>query len=260
MGRVESHLLAEIKKHGAIHLTLIDPDKENPRSASEKTEQSERGGTTAVLVGGSTAASTSHVDEIVRSIKKRSTVPVILFPSNVTGISRYADAIWFMSLLNSSNPYFITGAQALGAPLVKKYNIEPISMGYLIIGDGGTAAFIGQANPIPYDHPEIAAIYALAAQYLGIHFVYLEAGSGVKRPVPCEMIKLVRKTIAIPMIVGGGLRSSENARKVVEAGADVIVTGTVVENTLPIESKIRELVQGIRVARRNWVQTGVKAY
>jgi phosphoglycerol geranylgeranyltransferase len=251
MGRVERRLLAEIKRYGSIHLTLIDPEKEDPRSASEKAVGSERGGTTAVMVGGSTATSSSHIDKIVRAIKKRSSVPVILFPSNVTGISKYADATWFMSLLNSSNQYFITGAQALGAPLVKKYKIEPISLGYLIVGSGGTVAIIGQANPIPYNHPEIAVIYALAAQYLGMHFVYLEAGSGAKRPVPSEMIQLVRRNISIPLIVGGGLRSAESVRRAVEAGADIVVTGTVVENSSSVETKIRELVQSIRDIRRN---------
>jgi len=251
IGRVESHLLAEIKKHGAIHLTLIDPEKESPRSAAEKASESEKGGTTAIMVGGSTEASPSHVDEIVKAIKKESAIPVVLFPSNVTSISKYADAIWFMSLLNSSNQYFITGAQALGAPLVKKYKIEPISLGYLVVGSGGTVAFIGQANPIPYDHPEIAVIYALAAQYLGMHFVYLEAGSGAKRPVPPEMIQLVRRNIAIPLIVGGGLRSTESVRKAVEAGADAVVTGTVVENASSVETKIRKLVQSVRDISRS---------
>lgn len=249
MGKVESFLLTQMKNYGAIHLTLMDPEKEDPRSASEKARESERGGTTAIMIGGSTASSTSHVDDIVKAIKKQSAVPVILFPSNVTGISKYADAIWFMSLLNSSNQYFITGVQALGAPLVKRYNLEPISMGYLIVGDGGAAAFIGQANPIPYNHPEIAVIYALAAQYLGMHFVYLEAGSGVKQPVPSEMIQLVRKSVSVPLIVGGGLRSSESVQKAVKAGADAIVTGTVLENASSIEAKIRELVQCIRKIR-----------
>jgi phosphoglycerol geranylgeranyltransferase len=132
------------------------------------------------MIGGSTFVSTAHLDSVVRIVKRTVDLPVILFPNNVTGISRYADAIWFMSLLNSVDPYFLMGAQILGAPLVKKYAIEPISMGYLILGEGGTAGVVGRAIAIPYDKPELAVAHALAGQYLGMHFIYLEAGSGAR--------------------------------------------------------------------------------
>lgn len=244
--QVEKYLLDQMKKRGVIHLTLIDPEKETPKTASNVAKEVELGGTTAIMVGGSTAVSTPHVDAVVGSIKKSVKIPVILFPSNVTGISRHADAIWFMSLLNSANPYFITGAQALGAPLVKRYALEPIPMGYIVVGEGGTAAIIGQARPIPYNRPEVVAIYALAAQYLGMHFVYLEAGSGAKSRIPSEMIRLVKKTIKIPLIVGGGIKSHTDAKEIARAGADAIVTGTVVEEALSVREKIVELISALR--------------
>jgi phosphoglycerol geranylgeranyltransferase len=200
------------------------------------------------MVGGSTVVSVNQLDEIVNSIKNEVNIPVILFPNNITGISKNADAIWFMSLLNSNNPYFITGSQALGAPLVKKFNIEPISLGYIIVGSNeSAAAFIGQANPIPLDKPKATAIYALAAQYLGMHFVYLEAGSGAKKPIPPEMIKYTKKFIDIPLIVGGGIRDTNQAKKAAKSGADIIVTGTLIEdNLLSIEENIREIINSIK--------------
>ena len=76
-------------------------------------------------------------------------MPIILFPGNISGVSKYADAIFFMSLLNSSNPYWITGAQALGAPIIKKMGIETISMGYLVVEPGGTVGWVGDAKIIP---------------------------------------------------------------------------------------------------------------
>lgn len=232
MERVEDYLLDRIGREGTIHMTLIDPDKITAEQAASEASEAEAAGTSAIMVGGSTAASILETDTIVEGIKDRVEVPTILFPSNVFSISRHADAIWFMSLLNSTNPYFITGAQALGAPLVRRYNIEPLPLGYIVIGEGGTAAFIGHAKPIPYDKPELAAMYSLAAQYLGMHFVYLEAGSGANKPVPPAMIAEVRKTVDLPLIVGGGIRSPEDAVRAAEAGASIVVTGTLLERSI----------------------------
>ncbi|RJS86539.1 geranylgeranylglyceryl/heptaprenylglyceryl phosphate synthase, partial [Candidatus Bathyarchaeota archaeon] len=170
---------------------------------------------------------------------------VILFPNNVSGVSRYADAIWFMSLLNSSNTYYLIDVQALTARMIKQYEIEPIPMGYIIVGEGGAAGYIGQARPIPYDHPEIAVGYSLAGELLGMHFIYLEAGSGAKRPVPPEMVSLVKRHLSIPLIVGGGIRDGVSARRIAESGADIIVTGTLVEETDSVRERIAEIVSQI---------------
>jgi len=245
LGKIENYLLNEIQKNGAIHVTLIDPEKVTSSAASRIAKDAVASGSSAIMIGGSTFISVSHLDNVVKAIKRAIHAPVILFPNNVTGISRYADAIWFMSLLNSTDPYFLIGAQVLGAPLVKRFGLEPIPMGYIIVGEGGTAGVIGRATPIPYDKPELAAVHALAAQYLGMRFVYLEAGSGAKLPVPPKMIFAVRKTVSIPLIVGGGIRSAEHAAAAVKAGANIIVTGNVVE-TSNVKGKVGEIVEGIR--------------
>ncbi|MEM2917009.1 MAG: geranylgeranylglyceryl/heptaprenylglyceryl phosphate synthase [Candidatus Bathyarchaeia archaeon] len=245
VGYVEKYLLERIRKEGAIHVTLIDPEKETPPSASRVAKKAETCKTAAIMVGGSTVASTAHLDNVVKAIKKTVKIPVILFPNNITGISRYADAIWFMSLVNSVDPYFLMGAQVLGAPLVKKYRLEAIPLGYIIVGEGGTVGVIGRASPIPYNKPELAAAHALAAQYLGMRFIYLEAGSGAEKPVPSEMISLVKKSIDIPLIVGGGIRNGEQVREAVLAGANIIVTGNVIEKE---EEKIKELVENVKCA------------
>jgi len=246
-GKVEAYLLEELKRHGKIQITLIDPEKVEVDTASNTAVETESLGSSAIMVGGSTLTSPIKLDQIVRSIKKAVDIPVILFPNNITGISRYADAIWFMSLLNSSDPYYIIGAQMLGAPLVKKYGIEPIPMGYIIVGDGSAVSVVGQVKAIPRNKPELAAAYALAAQYLGMRFVYLEAGSGAKEPVPREMINLTRRYVDVPLIVGGGIKTGAQARVAVEAGADIIVTGTVTEDP---ESKfgLQDIIRSIRMA------------
>jgi len=226
-------------------MTLIDPEKVTPAQACKIAQNARTSQTSAIMVGGSTFSSVMHLDAVVKAIKRTVDIPVILFPSNVTGISRHADAIWFMSLLNSVDPYFLMGVQILGAPLVKRNRIEPISLGYIIVGEGGTAGIVGRAVPIPYDKPELAVAHALAGQYLGMRFIYLEAGSGAKNPVPPQMINIVKNEIDVPLVVGGGIRSGQQALEAASAGADVIVTGNVIERA-ESRSKVSEIVHGIR--------------
>jgi phosphoglycerol geranylgeranyltransferase len=248
LGRVEKYLLERIKAQGSIHITLVDPEKVTPPQAARIAENSKASGTSAIMIGGSTFVSQAHLDAVVKAIRRAVKIPTILFPNNVTGISRHANAIWFMSLLNSVDPYFLIGAQILGAPLVKKYGLEPISMGYVIVGEGGTAGIVGRAIPVPYNKPELAAAHALAGQYLGMRFIYLEGGSGAKHPVPPEMIRTVKNYIDIPLIVGGGIKTKEQALTAVSAGADVIVTGNVIEGT-DAKQKVSEIISGVKGAK-----------
>jgi phosphoglycerol geranylgeranyltransferase len=248
LGRVEKYLLEKIKREGSVHMTLVDPEKVTPPQASRIAESSKISGTSAMMIGGSTFVSQAHLDNVVKAIRRTIKIPTILFPNNITGISRYADAIWFMSLLNSVDPYFLIGAQILGAPLVKKYGLEPISMGYIIVGEGGAAGVVGKAIPVPYHKPELAAAHALAGQYLGMHFIYLEGGSGAKNPVPPEMIRMVKRFIGIPLIVGGGIRTKAQALAAVSAGADIIVTGNVIESTGG-KRKVSEIIDGVKGTR-----------
>ncbi len=244
-GQVEKYLLDKIRQDGAIHVTLLDPEKAPPETAAKTAREAEKFQTAAIMVGGSTVTSTPVLEGTVKAIKETVKIPVILFPNNVTGICRYADAIWFMSLLNSADPYFIIGAHVLGAPLVKKFGLEPIPLGYVIVGEGGAASVMGRAFPIPYDKPELAVAHALAAEYLGMHFVYLEAGSGAKESVPPDMIKTVKNMINVPLIVGGGIRTGEQVKKIVAAGADIVVTGNIAEDD-NTKNKLRELVKNVK--------------
>ena len=244
-GSIEKYLLEKIKTDGPIHITLIDPEKVTAADAAKIAENSKNSGTAAIMIGGSTFVSQTHLDEVVKAIKSVVDIPTILFPNNITGISGHADAIWFMSLLNSVDPYFLIGAQILGAPLVKKYGLEPMSMGYIIVGQGGTAGIVGKAITVPYDKPELAAAHALAGQYLGMRFIYLEGGSGAANPVPQEMIRAVKHLLDIPLIVGGGIRTKEQALAAASAGADIIVTGNVTEAS-DAKQKVSEIIQAIK--------------
>jgi phosphoglycerol geranylgeranyltransferase len=246
VGPVEKYLLDKIARQGTIHMTLVDPEKVTPSSASHIAKEAEACGTAAIMVGGSTSFSTTHLDKVTKALKESVELPLIIFPNNITGITRHADAIWFMSLLNSSDPYFLVGAQVLGAPIIKKLGLEPIPLGYIIVGEGGAVSVVGKAVPIPYSKPELAAAHALAAEYFGMRFVYLEAGSGVGKPVPAEMAKAVKKVTDLPLIVGGGIRTGEQVKKIAKAGADILVTGNVLEENNG-RHKIKELIDNMKI-------------
>jgi phosphoglycerol geranylgeranyltransferase len=243
-GKVEEYLKKEVKKWGTICLPLID--SENSSDVAKVAKKVEELGATAILVGGSSAIDQIELAKVVTEIKSHVTVPVILFPGNVTGVSPKADAILFSSLLNSENPYFITEAQALGAVAVRKYGIEPLPTAYIIVGEGTAAWFVGRARGIPFHKPNIAVMYSLAAQYMGMRFVYLEAGSGASQNVPAEMVAAVRKHYEGMLIVGGGIRTPETAGQIAKAGADIIVIGTMIEKDGNWQEKFSSIVKAIR--------------
>ncbi|KPU62951.1 geranylgeranylglyceryl phosphate synthase [Thermococcus sp. EP1] len=252
IGKVESYIHEKLEKE-KLHFVLLDPDDVSPDLASKLAQMSEEVGVDAIMVGGSTGAEGEVLDRVVRRIKESSNLPVILFPGSHGGISKYADAIFFMSLLNSTNPFFITGAQALGAFTVKRYGIEPIPMAYLIIEPGETVGWVSDAKPIPRYKPKIAAAYALAGQYMGMRLVYLEAGSGAPEHVPSEMIGLVKTVIEVPLIVGGGIRSYKDAKEVVKSGADIIVTGTAIEKAGSLEEarkRLESIIRGVKEIKK----------
>lgn len=245
-GRVELLLASAVAERGAGHLTLIDPDSQSPRQAAAMALAAAKGGTDAIMVGGSVGAAGILLHETVREIRELTDLPVILFPSSVAGLCENADAVFFMSLLNSRSPAYIVENQALGAPLILRYGLEPIPMAYIIVEPGGTVGFVGDARLIPRRKPELAAAYALSAKFMGMRMVYLEAGSGADSPVPADMVALVKKLLGdVLLIVGGGIRSGEAAAELVAAGADLIVTGTGVEKSQDVTSFVFELTKSI---------------
>ena len=243
--KVESFLKSELKKKNALLFVLIDSEVSNLGESNKLAKNVEKIGASAILVGGSSATDQIEMAKVVKGIKKGIKIPIILFPGNVTGIVPGADAILFSSLMNSENPYFITQAQALGAPSVLKFGLEPLPTAYLVIGDGTSAWFVGAARGIPFEKPKIAAAYSLAAQFLGMRFVYLEAGSGAKTNVTPEMVQSVRHVFNGFLIVGGGIKDVKTAQSLVKAGADALVIGTFLEKGGSIK-KLEEIAKAIQ--------------
>ena len=159
---VENYIRTTLKDH-KLHLTLLDPEEQSPEEAVRIAKEAIAGGSDGIMLGGSTTQP-EELDATAKALNENIDVPVILFPGNISGVSKHADAIFFMSLLNSTNPYWIIGAQALAAPGIKKMGIEIISMGYILVEPGGTVGWVGDAKLIPRNKPDIAVAYAMAAE------------------------------------------------------------------------------------------------
>lgn len=226
---VEKYLNEKRKSKKALLFPLLDVTNFTQDKIKYMAKFLDKGGADAILIGGSTNIDQNLLDKQILAIKETSQLPIILFPGNITGISQYADAILFMSLLNSLDPYYIIGAQALGAPIVKKYKLEVLPTAYLVIYAESTVSFIGKVYPFPPYKPELVAMYALASEYLGMRYLYLEAGSGASRTIDERMIKATRKMYNGMIIIGGGITSHDVARNKIESGADAIVIGNLLE-------------------------------
>lgn len=217
---------------GPLHMTLLDPASSTGPVGEEIAATAAGCGTHAIMVGGSTDVSNDNLDELVLHIKEKTRLPVIYFPSTAGAMSPHVDAIYFLSALNSRDPRYLVREQALGAPLIKMLGVEPISMGYLIVEPGMKVGAVSQADVIRRtpDGAKTAAAYALAAQYFGMKLVYLECGSGAPDPCPIDIVQAVRAAIDVPLVVGGGIRTAQQADAILDAGADILVTGTIAEN------------------------------
>ena len=241
---VEDYILQKLKT-GALHMTLIDPASQDPSEAGKIAKDACALGTDAIMIGGSTGVTQDNLDKTALEIKNNSNIPSIYFPSGASAMSANCDAIYFMSMLNSRSLDWGIREQVAGAPAVKKLGLEPLSMGYIIVEPGMKVGEVGQADAIPRDNPKLAASYAMAGELLGMRSIYLEAGSGAPAHVPSDMIYYVKKSISVPLIVGGGIRDADAAKEVKDAGADVIVTGTIVEENGYL-SRLESIINAIK--------------
>ena len=238
-------LIQDTLKRRKMHMTLLDPAKQPIPTAGDISERAFAAGTDAIMVGGSTGVTQENLDRTVDEIKNRCPLPVIYFPSGADAIAKRCDAVYFMSMLNSRNVRNLTGEQWKGAPVIKSLGLEPISMGYIVIEPGMKVGEIGEADVVARNDLSRAVGYAIAAEFFGMSLVYLEAGSGAPQPVPEEMVQEVRRNIGIPVIVGGGITSPEHAKILCHAGADIVVTGTLVEDG-DFETPLREIVETVQ--------------
>lgn len=209
---------------------LVDPDKTTMKQADHLITLCKEAMVDNILVGGSLLIS-EHMEDIVKLFKKECETPVVLFPGNPMQITPYADAMLYLSLISGRNPELLIGQHVVSVPAVKKSGLEIISTGYMLV-DGGaptTVSYISNTTPIPSDKDEIAVCTALAGEMLGMKMIYMDAGSGAKKPIEESMISAVSSQLQIPLIIGGGITDPEKAYINGKAGADMIVIGNAIE-------------------------------
>ena len=237
------------KKQGKKSFSvLIDPDKVTPQTIDKLVSLGIDAMVDYFFVGGSLVIS-NHLDECIQQIKAICDIPVVLFPGSPSQVSRYADALLYLSLISGRNPELLIGQHVISAPYVKKSGLEIMPTGYMVI-DGGaptTVSYISNASPIPADKNEIAMCTAMAGEMLGMKLIYMDAGSGAKKPITEAMIQTVSNHIESPLIVGGGITTPEKAYLNCKAGADVIVVGNAIEKDLTLIKEMGNAIKGITV-------------
>lgn len=223
---------------------LVDPDKINdPAQLTYLINLANENCVDYFLVGGSLITST-NLSEVIQAIKKNVSIPVILFPGSSLQIDAQADAILFLSLISGRNPDLLIGQHVMAAPILKNTQLEVIPTGYMLVNSGKTSsvAYISNTTPLPDDKYSLAACTALAGEMLGLKLMYLDAGSGAEKPINKKMISAVRKAVRTPLIIGGGIDTSQKAMDAFDAGADMIVVGNALEKEPDLLTSIAEKI------------------
>lgn len=245
---IYQQLSSQKSKGKKAFAVLIDPDKMDDEAIDKIVALSLKAKVDYFFIGGSLVVDNT-VDQNIQRIKASCDIPVILFPGSPSQVSKYADALFFLSLISGRNPELLIGQHVLSAPMIKQSGLEIIPTGYMVI-DGGaptSVSYIANTAPIPADKHDIALCTAMAGEMLGLRLIYMDAGSGARNPIQEKMIERVSQNIAVPLIVGGGIHTPEKAIANCQAGADVIVVGNAIEKDIQLIGAISEAVHSLNV-------------
>lgn len=247
MKNVFEKIISARTKGKKLFSVLIDPDKLSGKKLLTASALCESAGADFIFVG-SSLLTRDNLDSCIRSIRKKYSGHVVLFPGNTLQVSKRADAILFLSLISGRNAEMLIGNHVIAAPMLKQSGIEIIPTGYMLIESGASTSvsYMSNSTPIPKDKTDIAASTAIAGELLGMKLIYMDAGSGAKEPISTEMIKAVRKKVAAPIIAGGGIRTAALARERCKAGADVVVVGNSIEKNPGLISEIAEAIHSFK--------------
>ena len=222
---------------------LIDPDKQNKNQLLSIIEKANDAKTDYFFVGGSLLTNDS-LDLCLNTLKENSTIPIVLFPGNAMQVNDKADGILFLSLISGRNAEMLIGKQVITAPILKQSSLEVLPTGYILIDSGKptTVSYMSNTTPIPANKNTVAACTAMAGEMLGLKLIFMDGGSGAKNPISEAMIKEVRKSISVPLIIGGGINSGKKAIGNCKAGADIIVVGNAIEKDKSLITEIANAV------------------
>ncbi len=247
--KLYQHFLRNKQQGHKSFAVLVDPDKVDAPKIEQLVSLALDAKVDYFLVGGSLLIS-NHLDDCIQQIKAICNIPVILFPGSPSQVSKYADALLYLSLISGRNAELLIGQHVVSAPFVRKSGLEIMPTGYMVI-DGGaptTVSYISNATPIPSDKNEIALCTAMAGEMLGMKLIYMDSGSGAKRPIPEAMIQMVASHIEAPLLIGGGITDPEKAYLNCKAGADVIVVGNAIEKDTSLIKEIASAVHSVMIS------------
>ncbi len=249
MGKTEKYIREKIGKDGAILLALVDPDSQPFEKGARVAKAAYEAGADIILVGGSVGAQGMVLDKTTKMIREEVDIPIVLFPGNVGTITHYADATYFMYVLNSRDVYWLSTVQIQGAPVVKRLGVEPIPTAYIVLEPGRLVGWISNANLVPRNRPDLAAATALAGEYMGARLIITDSGSGPPSPAPASLISAVKSAVNVPYFYAGGCRTPDQAKAIVKAGADGIHIGTAFEiedGYDKIKEKVSKMVKAMK--------------
>jgi len=254
IGKVEKYYREKLETQGGMLFSLIDPDKSSLEKGADIARKSEEAGADAILIGGTVGAQGSTLDETVRMIKEVISLPVTLFPGNISGITKYADALYFMHLLNSRDVYWLSTALIQAAPVVARLGIEAIPTTYLVAEPGQAVGWVGNVNLLPRDRADLGAACALAARYGGSRVLIVDSGSGAPEPLPLPLVSGIAKACGdqTMFFAAGGIRTPQQAEEQIAAGAHGIQVGTAFEAG-DLHKKIKSMSDAVKKAGKKRV-------
>lgn len=241
--KIYNEITSKKKKNKKSFALLIDPDKQNKKQLLSIIQKAQDAKTDYFFVGGSLLTNDS-LDLCLTTLKENSTIPIILFPGNAMQVNSKADGILFLSLISGRNAEMLIGKQVITAPILKQSSLEILPTGYMLINSGKptTVSYMSNTTPIPADKDTVAACTAMAGEMLGMKMIFMDGGSGAQKPISQEMIKMVRNSINVPLIIGGGISSGKKAIANCKAGADIIVVGNAIEKDENLISEIADAI------------------
>lgn len=248
MANIQKYINQSVSSGKKQLAVLIDPDKVDDQNIASLIGKINEAKVDLIFVGGSLMIR-NNFEMTIHTLKKQLDCPVIIFPGHPMQISAKADAILLLSLISGRNADLLIGQHVHAAPLLRSSALEIMPTGYILI-DGDmptTVSYISNTQPIPKDKPEIAACTAMAGEMLGLKNIYLEAGSGAKAAVPIPVIKAVKDQLSIPLIVGGGIKDAPTAKAIAEAGADIIVVGSAIEQDVSLIQSLAEAIHSVAI-------------
>ena len=243
---IYNNIIKNKKANKKSFALLIDPDKQNKKQLISIIEKANHSKTDYFFVGGSLLTHDS-LDACINTIKEYSNIPVILFPGNAMQVNEKADAILFLSLISGRNAEMLIGKQVITAPILKQSSLEVLPTGYMLIDSGKptTVSYMSNTTPIPADKDAVAACTAMAGEMLGLQLIFMDGGSGAKKPISEQMITAVSKSVDAPLIIGGGISNGEKAIANCKAGADILVVGNAIEKDENLIAEIANAVHSL---------------